>query len=427
MNISIRQSSNLRGRIDLPTNKSHSFRALIMAGLAEGTSHIHHPATSADWLRATEALEIFGASVTPEAGDSWIVQGVGGKLQTPDDVIDCGNSGIIFRFFTALAATCEGYTALSGDHSIRHIRPIGSLLEALGQQGAFAVSTKGDGHAPVVVRGPLRGGKATVDGADSQPVSAMLIASTLATAPTELTVTNPGEKPWIGVTLDWLNRCGLEVSNDNYTTYRIRGQQRWKGFRADIPLDWSAAMYPIVAALITPGSEVHLPGLDFNDSQGDRLMINVLREMGGDIEVTDEGVIARASALTGQTIDCDDFIDQFMLLAAVGCYAEGETLLTNAEICRHKECDRITAMHHALRAMGADVEERPDGLLVRRSQLRGALIDSHADHRMVMTIATAGLGAEGETIVTNIECVKKTFPHFVAQMEAIGACIMTDR
>jgi len=427
MDLSVRRSGDLRGDIAIPPNKSHSFRALIMAGLAEGTSHIHHPAVSADWMRATEALEMFGASVTPEAGDSWIVQGTAGKLQTPEDIIDCGNSGIIFRFFTALAATCEGYTVLTGDHSIRHIRPIGPLLKALYPLGAFAVSTKDDGHAPVVVRGPLRGGQATLDGADSQPVSALLMACPLATAPTELTVTNPGEKPWLGVTLDWLARCGVEVSNDQFTTYRIRGQQGWPGFKADIPLDWSAAMYPIVSALITPGSELHLPKLDYNDSQGDRLMIEVLREMGADIDVTDSGLTARSSKLTGRTIDCNDFIDQFMLLAVVGCCAEGETVLTNAEVCRYKECDRIAAMHEALTAMGADTEQRPDGLVVRRSRLRGAHINSRGDHRMVMTMATAALTATGDTTISDIDCIKKTFPHYIEEMTRAGARMLTER
>lgn len=427
MNLSVQRSHDLRGQVVIPPNKSHSFRALIMAALAEGTSHIHRPAISSDWLRATEALERFGAKVTPEAGDAWVVEGSGGRLRTPEDVIDCGNSGIIFRFFTALGSLTPGYTVLTGDESIRHIRPIGPLLEALNQLGAFAVSTKGDGHAPVVVRGPLKGGRATLDGADSQPVSALLIACGMADAPSEVNVTNPGEKPWVGMTLDWLKRCGVEVSPEDYTRYRVRGQSRWNGFNVLIPADWSAAMYPVVAALVVPGSEVHLPNVEWEDCQGDRLVVEVLREMGADIEVSSHGLVARSSELTGRTIDCNDFIDQFMLLAVVGCYAQGETVLTNATVARHKECDRIAAMHHALRAMGADVEERPDGLVVRHSRLHGARLDSLSDHRMVMTLATAGLGASGETLITNIECIRKTFPNFVEQMERVGAVMLTEQ
>jgi 3-phosphoshikimate 1-carboxyvinyltransferase len=420
MDLTVGTSSGLKGKVRIPPNKSHSFRALIMAALAEGSSRIHNPAVSNDWMRGIEALELFGAKIDPKADRTWDITGTGGMLTTPEDVIDCGNSGIILRFFMALAACCEGYTILTGDHSLRHIRLCQPLVEALNSLGAWAVSSKGDGHAPVVVRGRLKGGRAEIDGMDSQPVSALLIASALADAPTEIVVRRAGEKPWVGVTLDWLKRCGVDFSNDNYDRYRIRGRSRWKGFEVTIPLDWSAALYPIAAAVLTAGSEVHLPGMDFADSQGDKMVIDVLRRMGADIEVLPGEVIARSSRLTGCVIDCNDFIDQFMLLAVVGACAEGETVLTNAEVCRYKECDRIAEMHKALKAMGADVHERPDGLVIRKSVLRGAAVDSRQDHRMVMTMAVAGLVARGQTRIAGIDCVKKTFPDFVAQMEQLG-------
>ncbi|MCK4601481.1 MAG: 3-phosphoshikimate 1-carboxyvinyltransferase, partial [Phycisphaerae bacterium] len=389
MNLLIGPSPNLRGSVRVPPNKSHSFRALIMAALAEGKSRIIAPAVSNDWMRGIEALEMFGAEITPKAGGLWEVTGTAGELRTPDDVINCGNSGIVLRFFTALAACCDGYTVLTGDHSLRHIRLCQPLIDAINGLGAWGVCTKGDGHAPVVVRGRLRGGRVEIEGMDSQPVSALLIASSLAEAPTEIIVRNPGEKPWVGLTLDWLGRCGVEFSNEGFERYRLRGKSRWPAFEVQIPLDWSAALYGIVAAVITPDSEVRLPGMNPADCQGDKAVVDVLREMGADIEVTDEAVTARSSKLTGREIDCNDFIDQFPLLAVVGACAEGETVLTNAEICRHKECDRISEVHKALAAMGADVEERQDGLVVRRSQLRGASLDSHNDHRMVMTLAVA--------------------------------------
>ena len=425
MDLIVSSSSSLRGSVRIPPNKSQSFRALIMSGLAEGTSVIHNPAVSNDWMRGIEALELFGAAVTARADRVWEIAGAGGKLKTPDNVIDCGNSGIILRFFTALAACCEGYTALGGDHSLRHIRPSQPLIDALNALGAWAVSTKGDGHAPLVVRGRLKGGAATIDGMDSQPVSALLLAASLADAPSDITVTRPGEKPWIEMTLDWLRRCGVEFSNSNYERYRVRGRSRWKGFEYHVPLDWSAALYPIVAALVTPGSDVTLPGMDYNDHQGDRLVVEVLRDMGARIDIDGSTVRARSSTLRGRTIDCNDFIDQFMLLAVVGAFAEGETILTNAEVCRYKECDRIAAMAHALGAMGASVQERPDGLVIRRSPLHGAELDSRDDHRMVMTMTVAAMGARGTTRIRGIECVKKTFPNFAEQMRALGAEMQT--
>ena len=425
MNLIAGQSPNLHGLVHVPPNKSHSFRAMIMAALAEGRSQIVGPAVSNDWMLATEALEMFGATITPHANERWEIVGTAGKLSTPDDVIHCGNSGIILRFFMALAACCDGFTVFTGDESLRHIRLCQPLIDAIGALGAWAASTKGDGHAPVVVRGRLAGGKAEMDGMDSQPISSLLIASALADAPTELIVNNPGEKPWVGLTLAWLDRCGIEYTNDNFERYRIRGQSRWQGFDVKIPLDWSAALYPIAAGVLTADSDVRIPGLDFNDAQGDKAVVNVLREMGADIDVVEGGVIARSSSLTGREIDCNDFIDQFMLLAVVGTQAAGETVLTNAEVCRHKECDRISAMHKALTAMGADVEERPDGLVIRHSKLHGADLDGLNDHRMVMTMAVAALTASGKTRIRGVECVKKTFPDFVHQMQTTGCQMRT--
>ncbi len=420
MDLKVGSSPNLRGSIRIPPNKSHSFRALIMAALAEGTSKIIAPAVSNDWMRGIEALEMFGAEITPKADKVWEVIGTAGDLKTPDDIIDCGNSGIILRFFMALAACCEGYSVLSGDHSIRHIRLCQPLVDAINSLGGRAVCTKGDGHAPVVVKGKLSGGGAEIDGMDSQPVSALLIASALANAPTELRVNRPGEKPWVGVTLDWLDKCGVEYSNENYELYRINGPTKWGAFESKIPLDWSAALYPIVAAVITPDSEVRLPGMDFSDCQGDKMVVDVLKKMGADIEITDKEVIARSSKLTGCEIDCNDFIDQFMLMAVVGACADGETTLTNAEVCRYKECDRISEMHKALTAMGTDIDQRPDGLVIRKSRLRGARLDSLADHRMVMTLSVAALVASGQSLISGVECVKKTFPDFVSEMTGIG-------
>jgi len=427
MDLAVQRSPNLHGTVKIPPNKSHSFRALIMAALAEGTSRIIAPAASNDWMRGIEALEMFGAQITPKANSAWEVVGTGGEIKTPDDVIDCGNSGIILRFFMGLASCCEGYTVLTGDHSVRHIRLCQPLIDALNDLGAWAVSTKGDGHAPVVVRGPLKGGRAEIDGRDSQPVSSLLIAASLADAPTELLVRQPGEKPWVGVTLDWLGRCGIEYSNENFEHYRVRGRSRWQGFEVKVPLDWSAALYPIAAAVLTEDSEVRIQEMDFADSQGDKAVVDLLRAMGADIEVTDEAIVARSSRLTGREIDCNDFIDQFMLLAVVGARAEGETVLANAAVCRHKECDRVTEMCKALKEMGADVEERDDGLVIRGGPLRGARLDSRSDHRIVMTLAVAGLVADGTTTISSAECVKKTFPAFVAEMQAIGCDMRTTK
>ncbi len=426
MDLVVGKSSGLRGTVKIPPNKSHSQRALIMAGMAEGESRIVGPAVSHDWMLATEAFEMFGATVTPRAEEVWEVTGTSGQLQTPEDVINCGNSGIILRFFAALATCCEHYTVLTGDDSLRHIRPCQPLLDAINALGAWGVSTKCDGHAPLVVRGRLRGGSTEIDGMDSQPVSALLIAASLAEAPTELIVNRPGEKPWVGLTLSWLDRCGIEYSNDNFEKYRIRGGTKWKGFEVTIARDWSAALYPLAAGLLTPDAQVSVARMDIEDPQPDKAVLQVLQDMGADLEIhEDQTITARSSELTGREIDCNDFVDQLPLLAVIATAAKGETRLRNAEICRQKECDRIAETCKALAEMGAEIEELPDGLVIRNSPLRGTHHNSRNDHRMVMSLAVAGMIAEGQTRITEAQCVRKTFPHFADQMTGLGAYVET--
>ena len=202
-----------------------------MAALAEGQSTIHSPAVSNDWMRGTEALGAVRAQINAKADRVWEVVGNGGTMQTPDDILDCGNSGMILRFFMGLAACCEGYTVLSGDDSLRHIRLCGPMVEALWGAGRLGGVHQGRRPRAVVVRGRLKGGRAELDGLDSQPVSALLLACSLADAPSDIVVRRPGEKPYVAMTLEWMKRCGVEFSNENFEHYRVAGAAGGKASR----------------------------------------------------------------------------------------------------------------------------------------------------------------------------------------------------
>lgn len=418
MNISVTKTNRLQGQIILPPNKSHSFRALIFASLANGISKIHEPKESADWNRGIKAMEMFGAQIDKK-NNTYIIKGTGSKLKIPDNIIDCGNSGIVLRFLMGVASCCDGYSIFTGDDSIRHSRPAGPIVEGLNQLGAFAVCTKNDNHAPVIVRGKMKGGKTTVEGSDSQTVSGLLIGCSMAKASSEIIVKNAGEKPWVGVTLSWLDRVGIKYENigGTFDHFKLPGKSRIKPFEFTVPKDWSAATYPIVAALIIPQSKIVLQGLDPQDVQGDKKTIEVLKKMGANIVVSDKKVVAQYSKLHGLDIDCNPFIDQFMILAVAASYAEGRTKLYNAEICRNKECDRISAMYTGLKKIGVDVVEQKDGLIINGGKpLKGTVIDGKKDHRIVMSYAIAALNAEGETIISDSESIEKSFDSFIPQM-----------
>jgi 3-phosphoshikimate 1-carboxyvinyltransferase len=424
MKLEVKSSQNLKGDIVLEPNKSHSFRALIFASLANGKSKIVSAKKSKDWTRAIKAMRMYGAKIE-EKGEVTLVEGTGKNLKTPDDVIDCGNSGQIFRFFMGVAACCKGYSIMTGDHSIRYLRHGGPLIDALNQLGATAISTKNDGHAPVIIKGKIKGGKAIVkDGSDSQPVTGLLIGCALAEGESEIIVKKAGEKPWIGMTLYWFDKVGIKYENigNNFDHYKVKGNSEIKPFEVEISKDWSAALYPILAAIVCPNSEVRIKGLDPNDPQGDKMAVDVLKKMGAKITVNNKEVIAKSSQLKALEVDCNDFVDQFMLLAMAAAYAKGTTRLYNAEICRKKECDRIKAMYDELTKMGVKVKELKDGLIIEGGKpLQGAKINGYNDHRMVMTFAAGALQAKGKTEISDAESIEKSFTSFVDQMKGLNA------
>jgi 3-phosphoshikimate 1-carboxyvinyltransferase len=311
------------------------------------------------------------------------------------------------------------------DHSIRHQRPIIPLLEGLGQLGAACTTTRGDGFAPVIIRGPLHSGTVTMEGQDSQPISALLIAAAFLEGITHVKVKNPGETPWILLTLDWFDRLGIRYENHNFTEYKVFGKTDYKGFHYTVPGDFSTAAFPIAAALVTD-SELVLNNVDMDDSQGDKDLIYLLKKMGAKIDIDSVSkslTVKKGGRLQGIEVDINAFIDAVPVLAAIACYADGETKITNAANARHKECDRLRAITLELQKMGGKVTELLDGLVITPAKLNGTTVFSHHDHRLAMSLMVAGLGATGETQITHTECVAKTFPDIAERFQALGAQI----
>jgi 3-phosphoshikimate 1-carboxyvinyltransferase len=299
------------------------------------------------------------------------------------------------------------------------------LLESLTALGASCVSMRGDGYAPVIIQGPITSGKTRIEGQDSQPVSALLIASAFAEGPVEITVQRPGEKPWVALTLDWFDKRGIAYENHNFEYYRVLGKSRYEGFEYHVPGDFSSAAFPIAAALITQ-SEITLRNIDMADVQGDKELIYLFIQMGACIDIDDNTKsirVKKSPALHGCVVDANDFVDAVTILATVACFAEGETHIHNVAVARKKECNRIECITKELKKMGADITETEDGLYIRKSSLKGAHVHSYHDHRMAMSLAVAGMGAEGETYVSSIECVAKTFPSFMQDFATLGCSI----
>jgi len=425
------EPSNLNGEITIPASKSHTIRAVFIASLADGVSEVINPLESADGLSAVEACRCFGAKITPsipplnkggkEGGMKWIVHGTGGNIRAVKKIIDVGNSGTTARFCTGSASLGKDLITITGDDQTRR-RPMQPLIDALNNLGADIKSIENNGRLPISVKGRLKGGKTEVSGMTSQFISSLLLNCPLSDGDSEIHVKDLNEKPYVGMTMWWLNKQGIAYKEDNLERFFIKGKQSYKPFKETVPADFSSATFFLCAGAIT-NSVITLKGLDMDDTQGDKRVVNILKDMGANIDITKEGIKIKGGNLRGMEIDMNDIPDALPAMSVVGCIAEGKTILRNVPQARIKETDRIAVMREELSKMGADIEELPDGLIIKKSKLRGAKVSGHSDHRAVMSLSVAGLIAEGRTEIESAEAVNITFPDFIDLMKNSGAKI----
>ena len=421
--LSIDQST-ITGTIPAPPSKSYSHRAIVVASLSS-ESEIAYPLLSEDVLATISASRSIGADVRvseSESGDRLIVRGVP-RPKVADDVINVLNSGTTLRFFTAITSLAPGTSVLTGDASIR-TRPNDPLLYALCDLGADAFSTKGDGTAPIVVRGPLEGGSTRISGSiSSQFISALLIACPLANK--DSTISIEGElksRPYVDVTLEVLREAGIvidERDDSGGLSFVIEGNQSFDLRRYTVPGDFSSSSYLLAAGALA-GEDVTVRNL-YPSRQGDSAIVRILEEMGADIvwnRKTGEVRVNR-SDLHGVTVDVGRTPDLVPTLAVLGACASGEMRIVNASHVRYKETDRLHAMAVELAKMGVSIVEKEDELVIRGGEVRGAVLHGWHDHRIVMALAVAGLVA-GDTKIDTAESVAVSYPGFARDMRQLG-------
>ncbi|MGE4564692.1 MAG: 3-phosphoshikimate 1-carboxyvinyltransferase [Victivallaceae bacterium] len=410
--------SRLRGSIAVPGSKSHTIRGVVAALAASGVSRLIAPLESADTRSTLAAAVKLGASCRVENG-LWEITGCGGKFTAPEQLLDLGNSGTGLRLLSAMAANGANKISFDGDDSLR-TRLMKGLLDALTLLGVETSSTAG--KCPLTVKGPIRGGKAKVDGTTSQFLSALLFAAPLAPGNTELELDFLNEKPYVDITLGWLDRLGIvyEKSAD-MLRFGIPGGQVYRGFDYTIPADFSTAAFPLAAAALV-GDGVTICNLDFNDLQGDKKVFDFFSEMGATYEQRCELLVKPAPAhLSGGVFDLNATPDALPVMAAAAACAHGVTKLVNVPQARVKETDRIACMTRELGKMGAEIEELPDGMVIGGGRLHGAELDGCGDHRIVMALAVAALAADGESVIGGAEAAAVTYPDFVTDFKALGA------
>ena len=413
--------SHVSGRVDAPPSKSYTHRGVLAGALAEDT-RVLNPLRSADTEASMRCARGLGASVKDEDGDI-IIEGVAGAPQTPDDVLDCGNSGTTTRLFAGAASLVEGLAVLTGDESLRS-RPNEPLLSSLRELGATGRSTRGNGRAPLVVGDSLEGGETTIDGGvSSQFISSLLFAAPLtdkgATVNIEGTLKS---RPYVDITLEVLEKMGVAVEETD-EGFDVSGGQSYDAEEFRVPGDFSSASYPLAAGAVAGETSV---GNLYPSAQGDSLILEVLERMGASVEWNRDEGIARVSGtadeLEGVEFSAANNPDLTPTVAALGAVANGETRIVDAEHVRYKETDRLEAMATELGKMGASIDEERDSLVIDGdvSELVGARVDGRHDHRVVMALGVAALVAEGNTTIETAESVGVSYPGFAGDLRELG-------
>ena len=420
----------LRGTVQVPGDKSITHRALIFNAIAAGEARIDGFLDAADTRSTLEALRSLGVEIERLAPDRLCVHGRGRSgLREPGDVLDCGNSGTTIRLLFGLLAGFPFLSVLSGDASLRG-RPMGRIVEPLRALGATLAGRAGGTLPPLVVEGgSLAGGQRVATAvASAQVKSALLLAGLAADGPT--TVVEPARSRDHTERMLGAMGAGIAIEGAAVTLTPPRGDLAAVDVR--VPGDISTAAAWIVAATLHPDAELLLEGVGLNPTRSG--IVEVLRAMGGDIEELDARSVGgepvadlrvRSASLCGVRIAGEVVpraIDELPLLALAGALAEGETVIADAAELRVKESDRVATTAAALRALGAEVQERADGLVVEGgARLRGAGLEAAGDHRLAMLGAVAGLLADGETVVAGAGAVAVSYPDFWTDLGRLAA------
>jgi len=421
----IKKTPSLTGEVFAPSSKSYTQRMVIAAALSEGNSEISYPLLAQDTEATLRAVGAFGAKIQLDE-KCWMIQGTE-SLRAPKEPIDCGESGATFRFMIPIAALALGDSVLLFRGSLKR-RPVEPLLLALKTLGVKTqVGTHGGVDAVFVQgKGGMAGGEASIAGdISSQFISGLMFACPWADSETKINLTSSLEsRDYVEMTRAVLAKHGVSVELTE-TSILVPGGQRYKAVDAQVPGDFSSAAFLLAASAITH-SQIRVKNLDYFGVQGDRAILGVLKEMGVESKI-DSGsveICSQGDLLKPIDVDVRNIPDLVPVIAALACYAKGTSHIWGAKRLRLKESDRLQTVYTELSKMGAKICLTEDGLTITGTPLQGADIDSHNDHRIAMATSVAALGAEGQTIIQNAECIRKSYPQFFVHLTQLGADIV---
>ncbi|QIO73410.1 3-phosphoshikimate 1-carboxyvinyltransferase [Rhizobium leguminosarum] len=435
-----RKSAGLTGSVRIPGDKSISHRSFMFGGLASGETRITGLLEGEDVINTGRAMQAMGARIR-KVGEQWLIEGTGnGALLAPDAPLDFGNAGTGVRLTMGLVGTYDFRSTFIGDASLSK-RPMGRVLNPLREMGVQVSASEGD-RLPVTLRGPGTPSpiRYRVPMASAQVKSAVLLAGL--NTPGVTTVIEPV------MTRDHTEKMlqgfgaalSVETDEEGVRTIRLEGRGKLAGQVIDIPGDPSSTAFPLVAALLVPGSDITIVNVLMNPTRTG--LILTLQEMGADIEVLNARLAGgedvadlrvRHSELKGVTVPEDrapSMIDEYPILAVAACFAEGVTVMKGLEELRVKESDRLSAVADGLKLNGVDCDEGEDFLIVRGrpdgkglGNAAGDEVSTHLDHRIAMSFLVMGLASEHPVTIDDAAMIATSFPEFMQLMTGLGAKI----
>jgi len=420
----IRPCSDIDAMIPVPGSKSITHRAFVIAALALGQSKIKNALLCEDTIYTLNGLKALGVDIE-EKEDAVIISGVNGRPvpKEPKVKMFLGNSGTSLRLLTSVASLAKKEVLLTGDIRLQQ-RPMEDLLQVLKESGVKLKFEGEQWHAPLMIQGPLRGGRILIPGdRSSQFISSLLLVSPCIPYGMEIVVQNvPVSVPYIRLTLDVMRAFGMNYrALENYRFFRI-SPQPYRGCTYTVEGDVSSAAYFWAAAAVTGGT-VKTTNINPDSNQGDMAFLNLLEKMGCYINREHGMVTVKGAPLSSIEIDMMDMPDQVPTLAVVAMFAKGKTVIANVPHLRDKESDRLSATREEIEKIGGKITEQEDGLIIEGIEggghnMHGAEIDPHNDHRIAMSMAVAGLKIPGIKI-KNEGCVAKSLPDFWRLWESL--------
>ncbi len=413
------EKSPIGGEILIPSSKSQTIRALLLATFSYGLSTIDNPLESSDTKACISACRLLGAKIEfTKDRKRCYVDATGVSVNGKSFTIDTMNSGTTtYLIYGLLAASGAKEIILTGDEQLNR-RPILPLVNAYRDLG---VSAELDGNCPPVkITGELKGGRTSIECRTSQYLSSLLISLPLAKNDSVVDCPILYEKPYVRMTLGWLDKQGIDYKiSEDLQHVEIKGGQHYHGFEAMVPGDYSSASFFFVMAAIT-GSAITVNGLDRNDVQGDRHILDILEKMGCTITWKDYSVTVKGpEKLKGGTFDLNSMPDALPALSVAAAAAAEPVSIVNVAQARIKETDRIRCMRENLESLGCSIEEREDGLEIGPSTLHGGMVKGFGDHRIVMAMAVCSLITTSPLTIDDESACSVTFPTFFRLFESL--------